>query len=106
MERDSDIPFAAVQRIGQRSVQNKRSDAGCASCRGGTNYIERVDVSGNKTFINFVEQLGRGGTLKHQDRRQSSHSDNSARSAEAAQRYRDPKSSPIPTRKKSLAEEN
>ena len=47
-------------RQAQRSVQNKRSDAGCASCRGGTNYIERVDVSGNKTFINFVEQLEGG----------------------------------------------
>jgi type III restriction enzyme len=29
-------------------------------CRGGTNYIERVDVSGNKTFIDFVEQLEGG----------------------------------------------
>ena len=27
--------------------------------RGGSGYIERVDVIGNKTFIEFVEQLER-----------------------------------------------
>jgi len=76
--------------------------------RGATGYVERVDVIGNKTFIEFVEQLEREEDIQLETFKlgEKVHIITIAPDAQKADKdIAIPVLSPILTRKKSLAEE-
>src|SRR5208337_4527289 len=76
--------------------------------RGATGYIERVDVIGNKTFIEFVEQLEREEDIQLETFKLGEKVSIVTISPDPKKADKDiaiPKLSPILTRKKSLAEE-
>ena len=76
--------------------------------RGATGYIERVDVIGNKTFINFVEQLEREEDIELETFKLGDKVQIVIIAPDPQKKEKDiaiPKLSPILTRKKSLAEE-
>jgi type III restriction enzyme len=76
--------------------------------RGATGYIERVDVIGNKTFIEFVEQLEREEDLQLETFKIGEKVSIITIAPDAKKMDKDiaiPVLSPILTRKKSLAEE-
>jgi type III restriction enzyme len=76
--------------------------------RGATGYIERVDVIGNKTFIEFVEQLEREEDIQLDTFRIGEKVSIITIAPDPKKKDRDiaiPVLSPILTRKKSLAEE-
>ena len=76
--------------------------------RGATGYIERVDVIGNKAFINFVEQLEREEDIELETFKIGDKVHIVIIAPDPQKQQRDiaiPKLSPILTRKKSLAEE-
>jgi type III restriction enzyme len=76
--------------------------------RGATGYIERVDVIGNKTFIEFVEQLEREEDIQLETFKIGEKVSIIAIAPDPKKKDKDiviPVLSPILTRKKSLAEE-
>ena len=76
--------------------------------RGLSGYIERVDVIGNKTFIEFVEQLEREEDIQLETfnlKEKVSIINDRSRPEKADKDIPIPVLSPILTRKKSLAEE-
>jgi type III restriction enzyme len=76
--------------------------------RGATGYIERVDVIGNKTFIEFVEQLEREEDIQLETFKIGEKVSIITIAPDPKKRDKDiaiPVLSPILTRKKSLAEE-
>ena len=76
--------------------------------RGATGYIERVDVIGNKTFIEFVEQLEREEDIQLETFKIGEKVNIITIAPDAKKKDKDiaiPVLSPILTRKKSLAEE-
>src|ERR1700730_1229216 len=76
--------------------------------RGATGYIERVDVIGNKTFIEFVEQLEREEDIQLETFKVGEKVNIITIAPDPKKKDKDiaiPVLSPILTRKKSLAEE-
>jgi type III restriction enzyme len=76
--------------------------------RGATGYIERADVIGNKTFIEFVEQLEREEDIQLETFRVGEKVSIITIAPDPKKKDKDiaiPVLSPILTRKKSLAEE-
>jgi type III restriction enzyme len=76
--------------------------------RGATGYIERVDVIGNKTFIEFVEQLERDEDIELETFKLGDKVHIVTIAPDPLKQHKDipiPVLSPILTRKKSLAEE-